>query len=371
MHATIYDIALTFVEHLGPRGVAHLIERFGSAEAVFAASEAELLSLGELRSDIARQIAGRTSFSQAERELKHCQKHNIVPVAVTDDAYPQRLRFIPDPPHVMYVMGNIEALHQQHALAVVGTRRMTTYGERMCNSIVEGVAQCRPDTAIISGLAYGSDAAAHRAALVCNLPTVGVIANALPTIIPAANRGLASDIIARGGAIVTEVSSQTPSNGNLYIPRNRIVAALADGLLVVESGISGGSLHTAKAADGYSRTVMALPGRATDTMSAGCNHLIYTGVARLVASAEQLLSQLGWEAASPTAHVRAELSPLEDNERRLLACFADSAEAVSIDTLIVKSGFTAAEVSAILFNLEMSGVVRELPGKMFEKLISD
>lgn len=371
MHATIYDIALTFVEHLGPRGVAHLIERFGTAEAIFAASEEELLVRGELRSDIVRQILGRSSFSQAERELKHCQKYNIEPVAVTDDSYPQRLRFIPDPPHVIYVMGNIEALHQMHALSVVGTRRMTTYGERMCNSIIEGVAQQCPDTAIISGLAYGSDAAAHRAALVCNLPTVAVLANALPAIIPAANRGLASDIIARGGAILTEVSSQTPSNGNLYIPRNRIVAALADGLLVVESGISGGSLHTAKAADGYSRTVMALPGRATDAMSAGCNHLIYTGAAQLVTSAEHLLTLLGWESSSPTSHIRAEVAPLEDNERRLLACFGSAAEAVGIDTLIIKSGFSAAEVSAILFNLEMSGVVRELPGKMFEKLIND
>ena len=371
MHATIYDIALTFVEQLGPRGAAHLIDRFGSAEAIFAADEQELLQRGELRSGIVKAILSRKALSCAEREMHHCQKYNIIPVAATSSAYPQRLRFISDPPHVIYVMGNVEVLHRQHILSIVGTRRMTTYGERACNEIVEGVARQCPDAVIISGLAYGSDAAAHRAALVCNLPTVGVVANALPSIIPAANSALARDMIARGGAVLTEVSSQTPTNGNMYIPRNRIVAALADGLLVLESGSSGGSLHTAKAADSYSRTVMALPGRATDAMSAGCNHLIHTGVAQLVASAEHLLRQLGWESSSPTDNIRAEVAPLEDNERRLLDCFGNSADGVSIDELIIRSGFSAAEVGAMLFNLELSGVVRALPGKIYERLIND
>lgn len=368
MQATIYDIALTFVEHLGPRGASHLIERFATAEAIFRADEQTLRQRGELREDIVRSILSRQPIERAERELHHCKKYGITPIAATDDAYPERLRFIADPPHVIYVMGNIEALHSKHTLSVVGTRRMTSYGERMCNAIIEGLSQESPDTVIVSGLAYGSDAAAHRAALVCNLRTVGVLANALPAIIPAANSSLARDMIERGGAILTEVSSQTPSNGNLYIPRNRIVAALSDGLLVLESAASGGSLSTAKAADGYSRTVMALPGRATDAMSAGCNYMIYTGVAQMVTSAEQVVERLGWERSERVEHLRAEVAPLEESERQLLECFGDGSDGISIDTLIVRSGRSASEVSAMLFNLELSGVVRSLPGKIYEKL---
>ncbi|MBQ5753195.1 MAG: DNA-protecting protein DprA [Alistipes sp.] len=364
----IEDIALTFVAQLGVRGIAHLLERFGSARDVFAASEQELIHEAGLRSDVARRIVRKEGFAEAERELQHCAKEGIVPISSTDAAYPDRLRFISDFPHVIYSMGDVEVLNSEHVISIVGTRRMTPYGERMCNKIVEQLSATFPDTVIVSGLAFGADAAAHRAALMYGLRTVGVIANALPAITPATNTTLAHEMLARGGAVVSEITSQTRQNGNFYIPRNRIVAGLCDGLLVVESPYGGGSLHTAQAADGYSRTVMAPPGRATDPMSAGTNGLIRSGVARMITSADDLIEELGWRRSDVADVVRGDIREMSDREALLMSLFGDSGDAVSLDVLIERSGLSAGDVSATLLDLELSGEVRQLPGKLYEKL---
>ena len=366
----IEDIALTFVPQLGVRGVAHLIDVYGSATEIFAASEEDLAERAELRTDIARAIVRRAGFAEAEREMSYCAKHGIDIVASTDADYPPMLRQAVDFPHIIYMKGEREALHSPHTLAIVGTRKMTPYGERMCNEIVEGVAARFPDAVIVSGLAFGTDAAAHRAALAFGLRTVGVIANALPDIVPTHNAALGRDMLARGGAVITEVSSQTRQNGNLYIPRNRIVAALGEGLIVVESPVNGGSMSTVKAADGYSRTVMAVAGRATDTMSKGTNALIRNRVAQMVGSADEVIEELGWQCGSEARaeHFRAEVRELSDAEQRIMACLGDGSEAVAFDEIVVRSGLDVGEASARLLDMELSGDVRCLPGKMYEKL---
>ena len=365
----IEDIALTFVPHLGARGIVHLLDRFGSASNIFAATEQQLIDEAGLRGDVARRIVQREGFAEAERELQHCERAGITPVVSTSAAYSDRLRFTPDFPHVLYALGSAEALNSEHVISIVGTRRMTPYGERMCNRIVEQLAAEYPDTVIVSGLAFGADAAAHRAALMFGLRTVGVVANALPSITPATNTALAHEMLAHGGAVVSEISSQTRQNGNFYIPRNRIVAGLCDGLLVLESPFGGGSLHTAQAADGYSRTVMAPPGRATDPMSAGTNALIRSGVARMVTSAEDLIEELGWTRSHKADVVRGEVREMSDREARLMSLFGDSGDGVPLDELIERSGLSAGEVSATLLDLELTGAVRQLPGKMYEKLV--
>ncbi|MGN0091618.1 MAG: DNA-processing protein DprA [Alistipes sp.] len=367
---TIEDVALTFVPQLGVRGVAHLMDVYGSAAAVFAASEQDLTERAELRPDVARAVVRKAGFGEAEREMQYCRRHDIRIIASTDDAYPPLLRQVVDFPHVLYLTGDVEALRSRHMLSIVGTRRMTPYGERMCNELVEGIASKFPDTVIVSGLAFGTDAAAHRAALAFGLRTVGVLANALPDVVPAHNAALGRDMLAHGGAVVAEVSSQTRQNGNLYIPRNRIVAALGEGLVVVESPFNGGSMSTAKAADGYLRPVMAVAGRATDAMSKGTNALIRNRVAQMVGSADEIIEELGWQCddVAPTLRFTAEVRELSEAERRIMACLGDGGEAVSFDAIVARSGLDVGEASARLLDMELSGDVRSLPGKMYEKL---
>ena len=367
MKSVLESIALTFVPHLGVRGAAHLLECFGSAQAIYQASAAELSSVADLREDVARSIVARSGMKEAERELQYCQRHGITPLAYDSDEYPRLLRNTNDFPAVLYVMGDSSILNRR-AVAFVGTRKASPYGQRMCNELVRGMSQLVPDAVVVSGLAFGIDGEIHRAALIENLATVAVLANALPAVSPAAHRGLAADIISRGGALVTELNSQTKQNGNFYIPRNRIIAGISTGTVVVETPESGGSLSTAAFADGYNRSVMAVPGRATDNNSRGCNLLIRNRKAQAVMSGHDIVTELMWELEmeSVPAPVREKL-PLTGQEESLLAYFGQ--EPLSIDVLQARSGLGLGELSILLMNLELSGALRQLPGKQYEKLI--
>lgn len=360
------DIALTFVPQLGVRGIVHLLECFGSAEAVFAASAEELHERAGLRDDVARNVVAHKGFAEAERELEYCYRHNITPLASTDERYPKLLREIDDYPHILYVRGSVEALSHR-AVAFVGTRKMSPYGDRVCNEMIKSLAEAVPDVTIVSGLAYGIDGAAHRAAVAAGVTTVGVIANPLPNVTPTTNERLAADIVGRGGAIVTELSSQTKQNGRYFIPRNRIIAGLSAGVVVVESPAEGGSLSTAEFADGYGRSVMAVPGRVTDENSRGCNILIRNRKAQAVLSGRDIVSELMWELdlEDMPAEKRAP-QPLTSDEERLLACFDDTP--MHIDSLLERSGMSSGELSLHLMTLEMSGAIRSLRGGMYEKL---
>ena len=195
---------------------------------------------------------------------------------------------------------------------------------------------------------------------------MGVVANPLPDVIPAQHRNLAKDMVENGGAIVTELHSQTKQNGAYYIPRNRIIAGVAEGLLVVESPSNGGSLSTAKAADAYSRTIMAVPGRITDSRSEGTNHLIKTNVAQLVTSAEDIAKALGWEIPGALPE-KMHFAPREvtPKERSVYNVVADSSDGLTMDKIAEMTSLSVAEVSAILLNMELSGMVRQLPGKVY------
>ena len=367
---TLEDIAIGFVSQLGPRGVAHLCDVFGSAQQVYAASAAEIVERSGLRADIAARIAAREGLREAERELRHCERYGIEPIAAGDELYPSALYMAQDAPHVIYTMGRPDALTARHMLSVVGTRKMTPYGELICTRVIERLAEMFPDLVVISGLAFGIDAAAHRAAVQFGLRTIGVTATALPDITPSQHTALAGDMLAHGGMVITELHSQTKQNGNLYIPRNRIIAAMGEGLLLVESPREGGAMSTVAAADGYGRVVMATPGRATDPMSAGPNHIIRTGLATLVTSGEAVADALGWQSEEAPREWRAPSAEYEanDDEARVLACFEGVQDGIFIERLAERASMPIQQVSAILLNLELAGVVRQLPGKIFEKL---
>ena len=353
---------------IGVKGAVHLLETFGDARGVFAASFDELTGRAALRPDLARAIVDRKAFPKAEKELRYCARHGLTVVASTDAAYPALLREIPDYPPVLYVQGD-PTLLSRRCLSIVGTRNATSYGQVVCNRLVEGLAERVPDLCIVSGLAFGIDAAAHRAALAADVPTVGVLTTALPEVTPAQHTALARDLLAHGGALVTETHSQTPQKGTGYLARNRIIAGLSAGCIVVESPANGGSLHTAACADDYHRVVMAVPGRITDTASRGTNHLIYSHKAQLVQSAGDIIRELLWDIGPDAATLRpnsAAAEPLTAEEEQLLSRFPD-ADPIAVDELARATGLDTGALTALLIGLELSGAVRQLPGNHYLK----
>lgn len=363
---TIDDIALTLVPGLGIKGVVHLLEVFGTASAVFAASADDLTGQAELRADIARSIVTRKSHAEAEREARYCRQHGITPLVSTDENYPALLREIPDYPHVLYIKGNAAVLSQR-CISMVGTRRISAYGQRLCDELVHGLAHI-PDLAVVSGLAFGVDVACHRAALAAGIPTVGVLANPLPEVTPAQHAAVAHEIVERGGTLVSELHSQSKQRGTFYLARNRIIAGLSAGTIVVESPASGGSLTTAQYADSYDRTVMAPPGRTTDSNSFGTNSLIRNRKALLIRSADDVVEELQWDFAL-SRHEKAApaVTPsLTADEERVLTLLDD--EPRSLAELMTASGRDYATLSVLLMGLELSGALRQLPGSRYERI---
>lgn len=366
---TIEDIALQMTPGIGVKGAVHLLEHFGNAGRIFSATPAELTEQAGLRPDLARQILRRTGFSAAEKELKYCRRNAIRVIASTDPEYPPLLREIPDYPTVLYVQGDPAALAAR-MISIVGTRRATAYGLLMCNRMTEELARRVPGLGVVSGLAFGIDIAAHRAALAAGIPTLAVLPCALPEVVPAQHADVARDMLDRGGALVTELHSQSRQNGTAYVPRNRIIAGMSAGCVVIESPENGGSLLTANFANDYDRTVMAVPGRATDRTSEGTNRLIGNRKAQLVLSAEDIIRELGWDlGAEPAACApQAPRQPLTGEEVRLLECFTTS-DPMTVESLRDGSGLDAGALAALLLSLELSGALRQLPGNRYMKTV--
>ncbi len=366
---TVEDLALQMTSGVGVKGAVHLLEHFGNAHRIFAASFEELVEAAHLRPDVARNIVARKAFTAAEKELAFCRRHNITPIASTDPEYPTLLREIPDYPAVIYLQGDPSVLSKR-CLSMVGTRDATPYGLHMCNSLVGRLTELVSDLCIVSGLAFGIDIASHRAALDAHCPTVAVLPCSLPEVVPTQHTAVAREILARGGALVTEFHSQMPQKGAGYLARNRIIAALSAGCVVVESPAIGGSLTTANYADSYHRTVMALPGRATDRFSAGTNGLIRNRQAQMVLSADDIVREMMWD-LEPAPTKPAALSAtaqLTADEAKLLGCFTHN-DPFTVEELSASSGLHVGELAALLIGLELAGTIRQLPGNRYMRIV--
>ncbi|MDE5622006.1 MAG: DNA-processing protein DprA [Alistipes sp.] len=365
---TIEDIALQMTSGIGPKGAVHLLQHFGDARAIFAASERELIEIAELRPALARPIAEKRGFRDAEKELDFCRRHDIRPIASTDPDYPALLREIPDRPHVLYTQGDVAALSRR-CLSVVGTRSMSAYGLAQCTRLIEELARRVPQLCIVSGLAYGIDATAHRAALAAGIPTAAVLPESLANIVPAQHTALARDIAAHGGVLVSEIPSQHPRHGTGYMARNRIIAGLSAGCLVVEAAEKSGSLTTATFACGYDRSLLAVPGRVTDKHSRGTNLLIRDHKAQLVLSAEEIIRELMWDLEPGAVVSRPPIAApaLTEEERALLAHLPDS-DPVSFDELASKTGIDASMLQTPPTLLEINDAIRTLPGNRYLKI---
>lgn len=364
---TIEDLALTLLPQLGPRSIVQLMEYFGTAATLFARSAAELAEAG-IAEPTVRAIRERTTFAAAEAELLKMERYGIRAVAATDADYPPLLAECGDQPHVLFYQGNIAPLAGR-TLSVVGTRTMTPYGGRMTNRLIGELGEALPDLSVVSGLAFGVDAEAHQAAIKAGLHTAAFLPSPVSKVTPSSHKQLAEQILASGGALLSEYPSFAVGRGNFYIPRNRLIAGASQGTLVVESPAKGGSLHTADMAWGYQRAVMALPGRVGDRSSEGTNHLIATRRAAMVCSAADIIGEVGWDIEARPVRVAAEeCGPtLTNDENSLLRCFGEG-ESLGIDTLVERSGMGVASVNALLVGLEIAGVVRSLPGGRYERV---
>ncbi len=309
----------------------------------------------------------KNCHKQAEGELAYAKKHNLTAIASTDPDYPPLLGEMADYPHVIYVLGNVEAL-KMRTVSMVGTRTISPYGQTMCERLVRGLSERVPGVCVVSGLAFGIDAACHRAAMRYGAATVAAVANALPEITPASNAGLGRDIVESGGAIVTELHSNSKQTGDFYIPRNRIIAGLSSGTVVVEAAHGSGALTTADFAVGYNRTVMAVPGRATDSVAWGCNSLIKSQKAAMVCTAEDIIRAIGWDFEHADVGELSHCEPaISAAQKGLLGCFK-SGEATSVDTLCELTALSYNTLAPMLLELEFAGKIQRLPSGFYERV---
>lgn len=359
----IYKIALSFVPNIGPVQ-AKLLLQHCEPEEIFHAKKTfleKIEGIGPVRAGAIKKFNG---FKRAEEELQFIEKYKINPLFITDDSYPKRLLNCYDSPVLLYHKGDAD-LNAQKIIAVIGTRNHTDYARLVTEKMVEELSSYH--VTIVSGLAVGVDALAHKAAIKNNLPTVGVLAHGLSHIYPAGHTKLAREMLIQKGGLLTEFNSQVKPDKHNFPTRNRIVAGMTDATIVIETAAKGGSMITAELANNYNKDVFAFPGKITDSKSVGCNFLIRNNKAILVSAVSDIATTMGWQgkaARSATTRQKElfiELSPAE----KLITDIIRDKDTVHIDELNARSGLSASTVAAAILNLELQNVVLSLPGKLY------
>ncbi|UYZ60023.1 DNA-processing protein DprA [Hymenobacter latericus] len=357
------EVALTLLPGIGPLITRNLISYCGSAEAVLQAPQAKLLKIPGVGPGTVTALRNNAAaLGKAEQILRRAEKDGVQLLYYTRPNYPTRLRPVPDAPVLLYYLGTADLNHPR-SLAVVGTRQATDYGREQTEKLVRGVAGYQP--LIVSGLAYGIDIIAHRAALQEGLPTIGVMATGLDIIYPAAHRRTAEKMVEQGG-LLTEFPFGTQPDKYNFPARNRIIAGLTDGTVVVEAARKGGALITAELALEYNREVLAVPGRLDQAVSEGCNHLIRNQQAVIYTSPADVEQVLNWDGALHHTPPVPALDPADfsADEFKLVQILQAHKER-QIDELSWEAQLPINQVSTLLLGLEFRGVVRALPGKKF------
>lgn len=356
-----YRIALTQTEQIGNRNGRRLLQHFGAAKPIFDAPLKALRSIegfGEKKAAFFKQTM---DVKRIQQEVDFVMQHNIKPLFLLDDDYPDKLRNCDDAPLLLYYKGTA-SFKKRKVISVIGSRDNTDYGARMTEELVEGLKH--EEVIIVSGLAYGIDAIAHRKALQVGLPTIGVVAHGLDTIYPMQHKHIARDMVKHGG-LLTEYPSNTIPDKYNFPMRNRIVAGLSDVTVVVETAKKGGAMITAKLATSYNREVAAFPGRVIDKKSEGCNYLIRTNIAQLITGAEDLLEMMNWQGTEQKQVVQAKLFNQLSGDEMMIASILENSEGMHIDELMLKSNLNATSLSSILLTMELDGNIKSLPGKRY------
>ena len=362
--AWIHRIALSMLKGIGPVNARSLVAYCGGVDALFTDRKVRrsLEKVPGIGPTLAASILGSNVQRAAEQELAYVRKHKLRMLFYLDTAYPARLRQCDDAPVLLFLKGEADP-SPERTVAIVGTRTPTDAGKLLCEQLVEGLAGS--GCTIVSGLAYGIDIVAHRAALRHGLPTIGCVAHGLDKLYPGEHAHTAKEMCAHGGLVSELPSGSSFAPGN-FPARNRVIAGLSDCTIVVESGNKGGSLITADIANSYDREVMAFPGRPTDPRSTGCNKLIQDSKAHLITGAEDVLRLMEWlpRPRKAKAEQTALFTELLPDEQALVDVIKGRGK-VDIDTLCHESRIPSHKAMGLLLNLEFNGVVRALPGKVY------
>jgi DNA processing protein len=358
-------LALLRVEGVGDIVAKKLINHCGSAEDVFKAKPSQFKAIDGIGEVLQKKLKDKTAFEKAEQELRYLEEQQFTVLYYQSEAYPDRLKHCIDGPVLVFATGKFE-FQQRRLISIVGTRQVTSYGAAFTKKLVEELAIFNP--VIVSGFAYGVDIVAHQAAMDHELQTIGVLAHGLNQIYPKTHKKYVAKMEQNGGFMTEFWSSSNPDKEN-FVRRNRIVAGMSEATIVIESAEKGGSIITANIANDYNRDVFAVPGRTTDKYSQGCNDLIKTQRAHLLTSAADLVYALNWELeAVATKPIQRQLFVSLDGEEQRVYDYLLKNGKQLLDVIALDCGFPIFKISSLLLNMELKGVIRPLPGKLFEAL---
>ncbi len=357
-------LALHFVPGIGDFLVKQLVSYCGSASAAFKMPKGKLMKIPGIGESSATSLKNHQPFQKAEEELKKAEKENVKILFYLDQEFPLRLKQFDDCPSILYLKGNVD-INTKKTVAIVGTRQATAYGKEVVQTLVDGLVPYQP--LIISGLAYGIDIHAHKQALKNNLPTLGVMGSGIDIIYPAAHRETACKMLTNGG-LVTENPIGTKPDAHNFPARNRIIAALADALVVVEAAERGGALITAEIANNYNKDVFAVPGAIGQLYSEGCNKLIKINKAHLITGVKDIAYIMNWNVETSTTQIigdQLDLALYDADEQIVMTLLKEKKGAMAIDELSRKSSLSPSTLASLLLNLEFKNAVRSMPGKLY------
>jgi DNA protecting protein DprA len=359
-----YLLALLKVDGVGDIMAKKLLTHCGNAEAIFKTKINQIAAIDGVGSVLLKNFKDKSVFEKANKELEFIKANNIKVSFFQDENYPERLKHCIDSPVLIFSIGNIN-LKSKKIISIVGTRQITSYGMEFCKKLIEDLAPLDP--VIVSGFAYGVDIVAHQLAIDYNLQTIGVLAHGLNQIYPKTHKKYVAKMEENGGFITEFWSSSNPDKEN-FVRRNRIVAGMTEATIVIESADKGGSLITANLANDYNRDVFAVPGRVTDKYSQGCNNLIKTQKANVLTSAADLVYILNWDIENKVKPIQKMLFVELDPEEQKVYDFLLKNGKELLDTIALKCDFPIYKISGLLLNMELKGLIRPLPGKLFEAI---
>ena len=359
----LHILALQHVPNVGDITAKKLISHCGSVEAVFNEKKHNLLKIDGIGNFVINDLFNKEHFLAAEKELEYIHENKIMTLYFTDADYPEKLKHCVDSPILLFQSGNIN-LKKQRIISVVGTRKITTYGIAFCNKLIEELAVFNP--VIVSGFAYGTDITAQKAAIKNNLQTIGCLAHGLNQIYPKTHKKYVAEVEKNGG-FFTDFWSSDPFDRNNFLKRNRIIAGLSEATIVIESAEKGGSLVTADIANSYNRDVFAVPGRVTDSQSLGCNNLIKHQKAHMLSTPLDIPYMLNWELEeSKKAPVQKQLFVELSDEEKVVYNYLKENDKQLLDVIALECNLPIFKIASTLLNMELKGVIRPLPGKLFE-----
>ena len=364
-----YQIGLTLIKGIGNVLAKNLIAYVGCAEGVFREQQKVLAKIPGIGEFLSREIVKQKVLERAEEEILFIEKNRIQCLYFTDKDYPFRLKECADSPILLFSKGN-RGLNDGKFVGIVGTRNATEQGKENCKNLITDLSALHPNITIVSGLAYGIDICAHKLSVELNIPTIGVLGHGLDRIYPAIHRNTALKMLEEGMLLTEYLSNTTPDKPN-FVQRNRIIAGLCDAVVVIESGVRGGSLITATIANDYNRDVFAFPGRITDELSAGCNTLIKSNQAALIESGKDLMHFMSWEVSHEKAIQPMQtvlFADMSDEEINVLSILRNFPDGIQVNELAVTLGKPFSKVSSLLLNMEFGGLVKCLPGGVYRAL---